>query len=468
MNVKSEPDSFSLAGNFRRVALGQQFQSLFWDLYMPQGDCAVKDDFILKCGHPVNWTLVIQQMSSEETALNLAFLAVSAARVGRDLNDKRLVEESLKIYGKALRDLQSALYDPKRMYSDGTLVACMLLGLYEIFEGSDRKTLAWISHSQGAARLVELRGVGRHATTAANFLFCGTRTPIILAAIVRRQATFLSSPDWLTKPWEEKGMPKTWADRLFDAMAHIPSILELYDLVDGNIDSPELHQQGQKLLHTLMERCLETNDALQKWHARTREDAKPQVTQTAQPSNDGYPFQYRYHFKNHLFAQALMMYWTSCLILQSVMRDLHGILLPRKRTEWQCREDSPPIQVSVSTIDDRERELLSLQPCMEPRQHALHIAQSILYFLLPEMKALGVNYVSFPMGMSFTFFRGALLPGCRFTWGEYKQSEDLLLNDDVSKEDSSIVKWFNETFEDMKQRGMPTNWRFRGRECHPP
>jgi hypothetical protein len=64
----------------------------FWDLYMPQGDCAVKDEFNLKSGHPVKWMLVIPQMPSGETALNLAFLAVSAARVDRDHNDRRLVE----------------------------------------------------------------------------------------------------------------------------------------------------------------------------------------------------------------------------------------------------------------------------------------------------------------------------------------------------------------------------------------
>ena len=129
LDATSEPDVSISSANLRRVAFGKQCQDLFWDLYMPQGDCAVKDEFILKCGHPVNWTLVIQQMSTDETALNLAFLAVSAARVARDHNDRGLLQESLKIYGKALRDLQSALWDPKRMYSDGTLVACMLLGL---------------------------------------------------------------------------------------------------------------------------------------------------------------------------------------------------------------------------------------------------------------------------------------------------------------------------------------------------
>jgi hypothetical protein len=434
---------------------------------MPQGDCAVKDLFIIKCGHPVNWTLVIQQMSSDETALNQAFLAVSAARVGRDHGDKRLVEESLKVYGKALRDLQSALYDPKRMYSDGTLVACMLLNLYEIFEGSDRKTLAWISHSQGAARLVELRGVGRHATRDSNILFCGTRIPIILAAIVQRRATFLSTPDWLTKPWEAQGMPKTWGDRLFDAMATIPSILELYDLVDGQIDSPAFQQQGDKLMRTMIELCRETNEALQKWYAATREDAKPQVMQLAQPSNKGYPFAYRYHFKNHLFAQALLMYWTSCLILQNVIRDINDILVPRKRAEWQSKEDTLPTEVQISSIDESEMELASLQPNMDPRQHAVCIAQSISYFLLPEMGALGVNYVSFPMGMSFTFFRGGLHPGCRFTWKGQKKTWAQGPDNDISKEDKSIVAWFDETFEDMKQRGMPINWRFRGRDCHP-
>jgi hypothetical protein len=465
LDAASEPDVSISSANLRRVAFGKQCQDLFWDLYMPQGDCAVKDEFILKCGHPVNWTLVIQQMSTDETALNLAFLAVSAARVARDHNDRGLLQESLKVYGKALRDLQSALWDPKRMYSDGTLVACMLLGLYEIFEGSDRKSLAWISHSQGAARLVELRGVDRHATKVSNFLFCGTRVPIILAAIVRRQATFLASPDWLTKPWEAQGMPKTWGDRLFDAMATIPSILELYDIVEGHVDSPVLQQQGQKLLRTLMERCRETNQALQKWYAATREDAKPQVTQTAQSSNDGYPFACRYHFKNHLFAQALMMYWTSCLILQSVTRDINDILVPRKRTEWRPSDDTPPFQASFSSIDEIGSDLASLQPYMNPRQHALCIAQSISYFLLPDMGALGVNYVSFPMGMSFTFFRGALLPGCKFTWKARKHTGSQESDNNISNEDKKIVIWFNKTFEGMKNRGMPANWRFRGRDC---
>ena len=80
------------------------------------------------------------------------------------------------------------------------------------------------------------------------------------------------------------------------------------------------------------------------------------------------------------------------------------------------------------------------------------------------MGALGVNYVSFPMNVSFTFFRGALLPGCKFTWKARKHTGSLESDNHISDRDKKIVTWFNKTFEDMKNRGVPANWRFRGRD----
>jgi hypothetical protein len=76
---------------------------------------------------------------------------------------------------------------------------------------------------------------------------------------------------------------------------------------------------------------------------------------------------------------------------------------------------------------------------MNPRQHAICIAQSIPYFLLPDMRPLGVNYVSFPMGTSFTFFRGGLHPGCRFMWKLDKNGKAQIPDNDTSEEDKKIV-----------------------------
>jgi hypothetical protein len=131
------PDTSAGTTSAMRKSYQTQCQDMFWDLYIPKGSCAVIDPFILRCKYPANWTVIAQQMSGREKALELAFLALSASRVGHDSKDSRMAQESLKIYGKALRDLQCALWDPSRMHSDEVLMACMFLGLYEVGLVSD-------------------------------------------------------------------------------------------------------------------------------------------------------------------------------------------------------------------------------------------------------------------------------------------------------------------------------------------
>ncbi len=300
-----------------------------------------------------------------------------------------------------------------------------------------------------------------------NILFCGTRIPIIIAAIVQRKSTFLSSPAWLTRPWSDKGVPKTWGDRLTDAMTALPLILELYDLVDGG-KSYEVQRQRQKHMQKLIDQCRETNEALQNWFACTREDAKPQILKTMRPLNDDYPFSYRYQFANHLFAQALVMYWTSCLILHSIIRDVNLLLLnPAGDPGWETDEqragnfdsnlggDMKFGLTVTSDIEEGKAKLAALQPYINPRQHALSIAQSALYFLQPDMGALGGSYVKFPLGLSFSFFRGALQPGCRIPWRSDADTGIITPEKGQSEEDVSIVTWYNKIFDDMLRRGLP-------------
>lgn len=464
------PDLSTSSVNMLRSSFEKQCQDLFWDLYMPRGDCVVKDVFILRCGHPIDWTLLVQQMSGTETALHLAFLAFSASRLGRANNDDRMVQESRKIYGRALRDLQSALWDSRRMYSEETLLACMLLGQYEVsypvnlpnlfltfrqmFEASGRKSGGWISHSEGAARLVELRGISRFTDARSNALFCGTRIRIVVAAVLQRKSTFLSTTSWRTKPWLEQGLTKTWADRLFDTMTTLPSILEHYDLVDRGSTSAKTQLQRQKHMQELIEMCLETNEALQDWFTRTRTDAKPQIFTVAPPTGD-YPFTYRYQFKNHLFAQALTTYWTSCLILHCVIRDVNALLGSVEHRDCELYGNVDSKRWLVDDADEGKKSLAALEPLMNPRQHALCIAQSIEYFLQPDMGALGASYAGFPTGMSYNFFRGTLDPGCRFRWRKYRDDGPITLEKDLSKDDMKIVIWYHKSFDQMKRRGLP-------------
>jgi hypothetical protein len=54
------------------------------------------------------------------------------AQIGRTSNNVRLRASSLELYGKALCELQRALWNKKRMYRDETLAATMILRMYEV------------------------------------------------------------------------------------------------------------------------------------------------------------------------------------------------------------------------------------------------------------------------------------------------------------------------------------------------
>ena len=448
-----EPQLPLSLASIQRTAFEQQCKGLFWDIYMPKGEFEVTDPWMMKCGNPVDWTLMIRQTQEEESALNLAFLALSVSRVGRENKDSRLVQEALKIYGKALRELQAALWDSKRMHTDEILLACMMLGLFEVYEGSGRKSLE--AHAQGAARLIELRGVDRYTEKISNYLLCGVRIPIIVAAIMSRKTTFLSHPDWQTKPWE-CGVRKTHGDRLIDAMAKLPTVLEMYDFIDSMSQSFKVKKRRQRRLCALIRQCQEAYEAFQGWLSRAASGAIPTSVAVDKSPEDLYPFPTRYRFKNHLFAQAMMQYWTVRLILDSVIHDIQQYQLGRRsHLDSQPKSLTPPGETTREIDLESETIIASLEQCMNPRQYAIHIVQAIPYFLKPDMGDIGAVYLKFPMGMSYTFLRGAFEPGCRFAWSVRRHTGTLTPERDMSDGDRKIVRWYQQCFDEMQKRGLP-------------
>lgn len=351
----------------------------------------------------MNWTVMVPEMPGEEPSLDRAFSALSIARVGRDNEDDRLVRESTKLYGKALKDLQAALYDPDRMYSDEVLTACMVLSLYEVFEGSARKDFGWVSHTQGAARLVQLRGAHRHANRQAHHVFLGSRLPTLYAAILQRKTTFLASDEWLTLPWASEA--RTFHDRLIDLMTRIPTLLEQTDMA-MSIRNPMVAIREQL---RMFEACQQMREALYDWRTRMKVGAAETATEHQHQSGDDYPFQYDYTFANHLFARTQTVYWSCHLVVSDTMHDL---------------------QVSLEQLEDRPTFFRSPAKDLHEmsRTYAANIAQSIDYFLLPEMGALGADLISFPMGLAYRFF---------------SQSQE-----------HDTCAWFVKSLENMKKRGF--------------
>ncbi|EXJ74681.1 uncharacterized protein A1O5_01375 [Cladophialophora psammophila CBS 110553] len=375
----TKPPILPLPGSINRGAVESQCKSLFWDLYMPQGEAACRDDFIIRCGQPMNWTEVIQSVSKQDTSLADAFSALSISRVGQGHRDVRLVHESAKLYGKALRELQLALFDPQRMYSDHVLMACMLLGLYEVFEGPAFNSRSWMAHATGAARLIQLRGPKRHQTWLTHHPFLAARIPTIYAAILQRKATYLATEEWRTVPWEFQH--RTYFDRMVDLGTLIPGILERFDILrecDSDIAS-ELAQ--------LLDECRDLQTKMNKWRDGTKKGATPRVVEHDPLDQSSYPFTTDLWFENHLFVHARLVYHTCSLALSEVGNEVLQALNLRD-------------QKILYSIDRA-----SLKELFDAEGQAANVCRCVSYCLQSEMGAWGANIVNFPANLAFAYYQ---------------------------------------------------------------
>lgn len=116
------PDTVSHA------AYDEQTFALFWDIYLPKYPLGPTGSL----GVPVSlWTKIVTTLYPNDIALRTALLAIAVDCIGRQFDDRLYTEKGIGLYGKALRETNRALQDPRRAHSDEVLAACRLLGSYE-------------------------------------------------------------------------------------------------------------------------------------------------------------------------------------------------------------------------------------------------------------------------------------------------------------------------------------------------
>lgn len=98
-------------------------------------------------------------------------------------------------YLRALRSLQKALDDPQRQYQADVLCATEVLALYELLDPSGDPS-AWVRHTAGASRLIQLRGPRAYNTEFEKALFMGHTVPILTEALFQGQHCFLQQKPW--------------------------------------------------------------------------------------------------------------------------------------------------------------------------------------------------------------------------------------------------------------------------------
>lgn len=79
-----------------------------------------------------NWITVVQKLDLEDAALRPALLAFCLARIGVSHNDQAVSEQAIKLYGTALKEMNLAIRDGKRIHTDEILTAAKLMAHYEV------------------------------------------------------------------------------------------------------------------------------------------------------------------------------------------------------------------------------------------------------------------------------------------------------------------------------------------------
>ena len=137
-----------------------------------------------------SWLALLPEYSISTRALEVSIMALCMAKLGRKNDDSILVRESLGLYSQGLHEMQLALWDPRLMYRDETMGACMALAMYELEECPSANRRAYASHQNGCAKLVMLRGPEAHSSGLGHQIFLAFRKQSVCPYLSTRDSAY--------------------------------------------------------------------------------------------------------------------------------------------------------------------------------------------------------------------------------------------------------------------------------------
>jgi hypothetical protein len=161
-----------------RNAFREKFASLFMDYHLPRELI----DSARQAVERRNWLLLVLELPTLTPALENAVLALCTAQLGRYNGHQALVYESLSLYTSSLRELRLAVLNPTTRCEEQNIAACMALATYEVIECPGKTNKGYMSHYNGAMRLLQIRGPSAHISGLAHSVFEALRRHSVSSA----------------------------------------------------------------------------------------------------------------------------------------------------------------------------------------------------------------------------------------------------------------------------------------------
>ncbi len=204
---------------------------MFNDFPEQEAICAFFLDFVLLPRHPdsvrghLEHLLPLYKKASPDSPLSLATSSVALAISGGTQTRQNDQQLARTVFGRALRKTSTAIRDPVDSLKDETLMAVLLLGLFERInaksEAYKTHTNMTSTHNAGAAALVKHRGRENCKSPLAVGLLFAVRTQLVEHAIEEGIA-FKRCPDRLSAIF--KSLPQNAAARLTSATINIADL----------------------------------------------------------------------------------------------------------------------------------------------------------------------------------------------------------------------------------------------------
>ncbi|KAK5053716.1 hypothetical protein LTR84_001677 [Exophiala bonariae] len=407
------------------TAFRHQMYGCYLEEYLPRSSGKWPDlqtDLqILPC---TSWLHTANAVPSTNLMLTDALMALSLSHLGQSEHKIEFLEQSQTSYFRAVHGLNKAFEREERVLEDDTLATVMALSIYEMSSfkqpyyvnwrdfrsqmqgASGTRAQGWISHIRGAQALVQMRGQQNFSNAFSEKLFLGTRLTEFISAIGRRKA----SPSALL--WSTV---HTWSGtsshvQLFEILQALPGIMEVADKITPPDDPVEMSADEQSMYQTLFDslstQTVQLEGQLDAWYATLKSQNqhhyggelyyKSPSTLYQQLPRDSpirdLPFNYFLCFVDPDIAQQVVLHWAGLVLLRS--------------THWLARGRlaRAGLLSLLSTMDSQPIALSSIPPTghtkRPPPPEALLIAQSLEYFVHPDMGFLGLNFIGFPMAVA--------------------------------------------------------------------
>ncbi|KIV85987.1 hypothetical protein PV11_01632 [Exophiala sideris] len=158
-----------------------------------------------------------------DNLVQYTLVALARTLFGYRSGEQPLLNRGLALYGQVLSALQKALMQPDLVERTGTLEAVILLRYFDSFVPSHVD--AWVQHSLGVEKLLQVRGPESHQAPIPRKLLERARPLVIMACLRQQTSTILADEEWLSIPWAGEVGSKSQTELLVDIFAGLPAAL---------------------------------------------------------------------------------------------------------------------------------------------------------------------------------------------------------------------------------------------------